>query len=287
MGRSGGFSDGRDIGVVCNLPNPGGPTVLPMSGDVGSQYTPSAGWAQAITYHRDVLGDGAWRDAMTVVLGGEASVATNGFWSALTMATTLQLPLLFYIEDNGYGISVPSQFQTPGANIAENLASFKNLLIKDGDGTDPDEASRLIAKTMSHVRSGKGPALLRLRVPRLSGHSGQDTQAYKPPGLLAEEAANDPLPKLKAYLLDGLLTRAEWEEVERHAAADVDAALGAARRDGHQRKRNEQEGEHRTQSAEQLLDDNLPGCQSCQHQQAQTVFLLLTADYAADHRRQQ
>jgi len=46
MGRSGGFSDGRDIGVVCNLPGLNGPTVLPMSGDVGSQYTPAAGWAQ-------------------------------------------------------------------------------------------------------------------------------------------------------------------------------------------------------------------------------------------------
>ena len=39
LGRSGGFSDGRDIGVVCNLPNRNGPIVLPMAGDVGSQYT--------------------------------------------------------------------------------------------------------------------------------------------------------------------------------------------------------------------------------------------------------
>jgi len=48
LGRSGGFSDGRDIGVVCNLPNKNGPIVLPMSGDVGSQYTPAAGWAESI-----------------------------------------------------------------------------------------------------------------------------------------------------------------------------------------------------------------------------------------------
>ena len=107
LGRSGGFSDGRDIGVVCNLPNPNGPIVIPMGGDVGSQYTPCAGWAQAILYHRDVLGDASYKDAIAVVLGGEASVATNGFWSALTMATTLKLPMLFYIEDNGLGISVP------------------------------------------------------------------------------------------------------------------------------------------------------------------------------------
>ncbi len=228
MGRSGGFSDGRDIGVVCNLPNPGGPVVLPMSGDVGSQYTPCAGWAQAIAYHRDVLGDASYRDAMAVVLGGEASVATNGFWSALTMATTLRLPLLFYVEDNGYGISVPSHFQTPGANIAENLASFKNLFIRDGDGADPDEASRLIGKCVAHVRAGRGPALLRLRVPRLSGHSGQDTQAYKPAELLEQERASDPLPRLKAHLLNGMLTRSDWEEVEQQARMDVDAALEGA-----------------------------------------------------------
>src|SRR3970040_1575002 len=56
LGRSGGFSDGRDIGVVCNRPREEGPIALPMSGDVGSQFTPAAGWAKAITYHRDVRG---------------------------------------------------------------------------------------------------------------------------------------------------------------------------------------------------------------------------------------
>src|SRR6201999_4327548 len=131
LGRAGGFSDGRDIGVVCNLPNPDGPIVLPMSGDVGSQYTPCAGWAQAIQYHTDVLGDDEWNGSIGVVLGGEASVATNGFWSALTMATTLQLPMLFYIEDNGLGISVRSDMQTPGADIAKNLASFGNLFLRN------------------------------------------------------------------------------------------------------------------------------------------------------------
>src|SRR5690349_6384841 len=60
LGRAGGFSDGRDIGVVCNLPRQNGPIVLPMSGDVGSQFTPAAGWAQAIGYHRDVLGESEW-----------------------------------------------------------------------------------------------------------------------------------------------------------------------------------------------------------------------------------
>ena len=152
MGREGGYSDGRDIGVVFNHPNPAGASALPMCGGVGAQYTPTAGWAQAIEYHRTVLKDPAYEGAVGVVLGGEASVATNGFWAALTIATTQQLPMLFYIEDNGYGISVPSSFQTPGGDIAANLASFRGLEIVTGDGTAPAEASRLVDKALEHVR---------------------------------------------------------------------------------------------------------------------------------------
>ncbi len=226
--KSGGFSDGRDIGVVCNLPSTDSAVVLPMSGDVGSQYTPSVGWAQAITYHRDVLGDKSYERAMAVVLGGEASVATNGFWSALTIATTLQLPILFYIEDNGYGISVPSNFQTPGGNIASNLASFGNLYIREGDGTDPAAAATLFEEVTAHVRDGKGPALLRLDVPRLCGHSGQDTQAYKTEDFLSDEKARDPLPRLRSYLVPALLSESEWTELEAEVARDVDAALAGA-----------------------------------------------------------
>lgn len=228
MGRSGGFSNGRDIGVVCNLPRSDGPIVLPMSGDVGSQYTPVAGWAQSITYHRDVLGDASWDGAMGVVLGGEGSVATNGFWSSLTIATTLRLPMLFYIEDNGYGISVPGGKQTPGGDITRNLASFEHLLVRSGDGTDPAEAAGLMGEVVAHVRSGGGPAMLRLTVPRLSGHSGQDTQAYKPPGLLEEERANDPLPKLRRHLVPGVMSEADWTALAAGVERDVAQALEAA-----------------------------------------------------------
>ena len=226
--KSGGFSDGRDIGVVCNLPNRSGAVVLPMSGDVGSQYTPSVGWAQAITYYRDVIGDRSYDRSIAVVLGGEASVATNGFWSALTIATTLELPILFYIEDNGYGISVPGSLQTPGGNIAGNLASFQNLYIKEGDGSEAGEAARLFEDVIGHVRNGGGPALLRLKVPRLCGHSGQDTQAYKSPEFLADEQASDPLPKLKKYLIPAVMSEEEFSEIEARAASDVNAALEGA-----------------------------------------------------------
>ncbi|MCC7123601.1 MAG: pyruvate dehydrogenase [Acidobacteria bacterium] len=228
MARAGGYSDGRDIGVVFNYPNPNGPSALPMCGGVGTQYTPTAGWAQAITYRHQVLGDDSYARAIAVVLGGDASVATNGFWSALTIATTQQLPVLFFIEDNGYGISVPGTFQTPGADIASNLASFANLHVLNGDGTEPAEALRLIDEALAHVRERRGPCLLRLRVPRLQGHSFQDTQTYKSPDVVAAEWTRDPLPKLKTFLVPSRLSVEQWDAAVQRAAADVEAARAAA-----------------------------------------------------------
>ena len=226
--RQGGFSDGRDIGVVFNLPNRDRPCVLPTCGGVGAQYTPVVGWAQAIGYRRDELGEDGYRGAVGVALGGDASVATNGFWSALTIATTERLPVVFYIEDNGYGISVPSEKQTPGCNIAANLQSFSNLLVLDGDGTEPDTVADLITRGITHARHDNGPALVRLSVPRLAGHSAQDTQAYKSAELMEQEWARDPLPKLKRFMIPGLLTEAEWQELENRVETDVNEALEQA-----------------------------------------------------------
>lgn len=228
MGKSGGYSDGRDIGVVCNKPGLGGATVLPMAGDVGSQYTPAVGWAQGIQYHTETLGEEEYEKAISVVLGGEGSVATNGFWSAMTIATTQNLPMLFYIEDNGYGISVPGDYQTPGGNIAKNLYSFKNIRIFDGDGTDPVEAADLITQSVDYVRNRKGPALIHLNMPRLNGHSYQDNQAYKPEELLKEEQQNDPLNSLKSFLVSDRFSGDEWDKLEDKAEQDIEEASEAA-----------------------------------------------------------
>ncbi len=228
MMKSGGYSDGRDIGVVCNLPGDKGPVVLPMAGDVGSQYTPATGWAQAIEYRRNVLKEKEYEGAISVVLGGDGSVATNGFWSSLTIATTQNLPLLFCIEDNGYGISVQSKFQTPDGNIAKNLYSFKNLRIFDGDGTNPAEAADLLEQSVQYVRQRKGPVLVRLTVPRLNGHSYQDNQSYKSEKVLKEEKKRDPLNRLKSWLVPDILSKSKWSELEKEVGKEVEDAIEKA-----------------------------------------------------------
>ena len=225
MMRAEGMSGGRDVGVVINRPNRDGPCLLPACGGVGTQYTPATGWAQALRYRARVLKDPAVAGCIAVVHGGEASTSTNGFWASLNIATTERLPLLYFIEDNGYGISVPAARQTPGGDIAANLAAFGNLRILSGEGSDPFAAAALIATAVSMVRSHDGPVFLRLRVPRLSGHSGQDTQAYKEPQEIESERARDPLLALRRRLVPGEISEAAWRSLEAEARQVVEEAL--------------------------------------------------------------
>ncbi|MDH5507984.1 MAG: thiamine pyrophosphate-dependent enzyme, partial [Anaerolineae bacterium] len=225
MAKSGSPSEGRDVGVVYSMPPRRGATVLPSSGDVGAQFTPAVGWAQAIPYYDEVLKEKEWRGAIAAALGGDGSVATNGFWAALTIATTLDLPMLFFIEDNGYGISVPSDFQTPGGNIAANLASYGNLNILSGSGTNPEETAALIQQAVSSIRNQQGPCLLRLDVPRLTGHTyGEDQSAYKSQDQMEEERSRDPLDAIKKYLGD----KVDWDALAAEVEAEVRRGLSEA-----------------------------------------------------------
>lgn len=240
MARKNTLSEGRDVGVIFNkasgqcisgtenpCKNPG-LTIFPAPGAVGAQYAPAAGWAQAIQYHTDVLNDGEWQHAIAVALGGDGSVAANGFWAALNIVTTLSIPMLFFIEDNNYGISVPSSYQTPGGNIAANLKCYQNLYVQEGDGTDPMEAWEIITSAVSHIRSGKGPGLVRLQVPRIQGHTFIDDQAYKSDEERAEEAERDPLKRLRAFLLSQDFTQDSWDELEREINNEITSGLEAA-----------------------------------------------------------
>ncbi len=230
LGRATGRSGGRDIGVVHHLPKgTHGIAVLPASGDVGAQFTPAVGWAQAAVYRAEVMKEKAWEGAVAVAFSGEGATATSGFWAALVIATTQNLPIVFCVEDNGYGISVPSVYQTPGRNIAANLKSFGNLSVLDGSGTNPAEAAQLVEEAIASARKRTKPVLLRLTVPRLCGHSGADNQAYKSAEERKNEESRDPLPAIREFLLKKKhCSKAELEALEQEVERSVRAELALA-----------------------------------------------------------
>jgi len=201
---------GRDVGMMYYLRG----KILPTVGDVGGQFPKAVGWAQAIRYK-------GWDGAVAVAMGGDGSVASSGFWSALNIATTLNLPMVFVIEDNGWGIGVPSYLQTPGGNIAENLRSFKNLTVLEGRGYIPEETYRVLKDGFEIARKN-GTVLIRFEVARIEGHSISDRQEYRSREEIEKSREKDPIVYLRSLVEN-------WEEVESKAKGDVERAWEEAK----------------------------------------------------------
>ena len=228
MALSGSLTEGRDLPAVFHLPRRQRAIIPPNAADIGSQFCVAAGTAQAIRYRVDLLGEHDKDDSIAVVYGGDGSVASAGFWSMLNAATTLKLPLLIVIENNGYAISTQAWRQTPGGDVAANLASFKNLALWEVEGTEPEETARMTLAALAHVRSGAGVGLLALHMPRLCAHSGIDTAAYKTDEEKAAERLRDPLPKLKRFCADHGLSPSEWDMLAADVAAEVRSSYAEA-----------------------------------------------------------
>jgi 2-oxoisovalerate dehydrogenase E1 component len=215
-----GVSGGRDIGVVFNHKQPGGVTVLPASGDVGAQFTPAVGWAQAVQYRAKELGDEEYAGAVALAHAGDGATSTNGFWAALNIAAPRKLPYIMLIEDNRYALSVPWRYQTAAPSIAENLANFRDLNLQSVEGSDLEALYSTILSAIRGARGGGGAQLLHVKVPRLTGHNWQDPAAYKTAEEKEEDLRRDPLERLAAYLIEKHGISSEQIEEMRTRAAD-------------------------------------------------------------------
>ena len=144
-----------------------------------------------------------------------------------------KLPVLFLVEDNGYAISVPVEFQTAGGNISHLVRNFPDFHIEECDGTDPLESYESLSRAVAHCRARKGPALVHAHVTRPYSHSlSDDEKLYKTAAEREAEARRDPLPKFALFLVrEGILDESGLEaleaEVIREVAEATDRALAA------------------------------------------------------------
>jgi len=183
-------------------------------------------------------------DEVVYVSLGEGATSEGEFWEAISSASSLRLPVLFVIEDNGYAISVPVDVNTPGGNISRLVANFPHFYFAEVDGTDPVESYAAFAQAVKHCRSGKGPAFVHGHVIRQYSHSFSDDEGlYRSEAERKREAALDPLPKLQMRLLrDGILdpsaiNRLEGE-VDEEVRSAADKVLRAALPDVHSIRRH-------------------------------------------------
>jgi 2-oxoisovalerate dehydrogenase E1 component len=165
-------------------------------------------------------------DEVVYVSLGEGATSEGEFWEAMSSASSMRLPVLFVIEDNGYAISVPVEVNTPGGNISRLVANFPNFYFAEVDGTDPIASYSAFAQAVQHCRSGKGPAFVHGHVIRQYSHSfSDDENLYRSEAERKRDAALDPLPKLQMRLLrDGILDPTAINRLEREVDEEVRSA---------------------------------------------------------------
>ncbi len=206
-----------------NIPSQGSPT--------GTQCLQGVGCGEAgMIYARvNEIADGAARqhgDEVTYISIGDGATSEGEFWESLNTACTRPVPVLYLVEDNGYAISVPVDVQTPGGSVSKLVESFPNLKVLRCDGTDYLDSYRTLEDAVAYVRRERKPALVHAKVTRPYSHSlSDDERLYKTSAEREDEAARDPLVRMRALLLDqGHATETELVDL----AAGVDAEIARA-----------------------------------------------------------
>ena len=220
--------------------------ILPRSSATGMQYPHAVGMAEATQYYEKFpraleqaqqapLGEHVRHqaDEIVYVSGGDGSTSEGEFFEGLNSACLRQLPILFLIEDNGWAISVPVQFQTAGGSIAKLVANYPGLFLEECDGSDPLASYAVVQRAAEYCRARKGPALVHAQVTRPYSHSlSDDEKLYKTDALREEEAQRDPIPKFGLFLVrEGIVDEKELEAIEAEVDLEIressDKALAA------------------------------------------------------------
>ncbi|MBI1807456.1 MAG: 2-oxoisovalerate dehydrogenase [Ignavibacteria bacterium] len=166
-----------------------------VSSATGNHALHAVGVARAIKkYDGDELAFASFGD----------SAASEGFvYEAISGAARELLPVVFVIQNNKYGISVPISEQAANKNIGENFSGFKTAKIVNVDGTSVFDSWRGMQEALDYVKSGEGPAILHADCVRLNSHSNSDRQElYRSPEEIATAQQSDPVKRLRQYLLD-------------------------------------------------------------------------------------
>ncbi len=164
---------------------------------------------------------------------GDGATSEGEFWESLNTASQKRLPVVYVVEDNGYAISVPVEAQTPGGDISRLVERFPHLKVLRVDGCDFVASHAALTEAVTWARERQGPALVHAKVTRPYSHSlSDDERLYKTAAERADEAARDPLTRMRAFLrAEGLATEDDLAgmlaEVDREIADATAAALVA------------------------------------------------------------
>lgn len=214
------FSGGRTYYGHPSLRRKGFPVIPHQSSATGMQAIPATGMAHGIAYleSQSLLKD----DERPVVLCslGDGSVTEGEVAEAFQMAILKQLPIIYLVQDNDWGISASGN-EMRAMDAYEYAAGFKGLERMRVDGADFVDSYIGLQKAIDYVRKRQGPILVHARCPLLGHHtSGVRREWYRGEDLEVHRQ-RDPLTKLKEFLLEEGETTDSLYALEQQAADTV------------------------------------------------------------------
>ncbi|MFQ6059599.1 MAG: thiamine pyrophosphate-dependent dehydrogenase E1 component subunit alpha, partial [Anaerolineae bacterium] len=160
---------------------------------------------------------------------GDGASNEGAFHEGLNMAAIWDLPVIFVCENNLYGASTHVSQVMRVEHVADRAAAYgmPGVVV---DGMDVLAVYDAVQEAVARARAGQGPTLLECKTYRYMGHSRSDPGHYRSPEEVEAWRARDPIPRLKAWLLEkSIATAEEVEELERAVERELEEAVAFAR----------------------------------------------------------
>jgi 2-oxoisovalerate dehydrogenase E1 component len=200
------FTGGRSYYSHPNSKDNNKPKIIHQSSATGMQVIPTTGVAQGIQY-RETIGNVEWsmnngEKPVVICSLGDASVTEGEVSEAFQFAVLKQLPIIYLVQDNEWGISVSAE-EGRAMDAFEYAEGFKGMNRIRVDGTDFFKSYDTMRKVINHVREHRKPWLVHAKVCLLNHHtSGVRKEFYRSEEDLAKHACSDPFPKFRAAIIN-------------------------------------------------------------------------------------
>lgn len=215
------FSEGRAYYVHPAVKKEGFPTMPHQSSATGMQAIPATGMAHGLKYlSSQGLLKGRVKPIVLCSLG-DGSITEGEVSEAFQMAVLKELPILYLVQDNDWGISATGK-EMRRMNAYEFAAGFKGMERMQVDGSDFNESYLVMEKAVDLVRRERRPLLIHARVPLLGHHtSGVRKEWYREDENMAIHQKEDPLPKLHSMLLKSGVDEKKLGKIKLEAESQV------------------------------------------------------------------
>lgn len=217
QGKLPGFTKGRDRSFHFGAPEH---HIVGMISHLGPQLS----FAGGVGLASNLAGEGQ----VAVAFTGEGGTSEGDFHEALNVASVWNLPVLFVIENNGYGLSTPTAEQYACEHLVDRAKGY-GMEGHRIDGNNILEVYQTVSKLTKSMRKNPRPILLECQTFRMRGHEEASGTKYVPKELMEHWAKKDPVENFERYLqAEGLLSEDEVKALRKQYKKDIEAGLEVA-----------------------------------------------------------